>query len=141
MKKITIPSNVKNGKLVQNRNLIQNAIASFEDTNINITIERRSKKRSVQQNAFYWGVWIPIIQQAINDTWGEFYPPDEVHNVLKALCNYEERPNPATGEIQRVPMSSTKLTTYEWEKEFKQQVRQMCMDNFNLDLPEPDNEE
>jgi hypothetical protein len=77
----------------------------------------------------------------MNDTWGEFYPPNEVHNVLKALCNYEERPNPATGEIQRVPMSSTKLTTYEWEKEFKQQVRQMCMDNFNLDLPEPDNEE
>ena len=141
MKKITIPSNVKNGKLVQNRNLIQKAIASFEDTNINITIERLSKKRSVQQNAFYWGVWIPIIQQAINDTWGEFYPPNEVHNVLKALCNYEERPNPATGEIQRVPVSSTKLSTYEWEKEFKQQVRQMCMDNFNLDLPEPDNEE
>ena len=96
MKKITIPSNVKNGKLVQNRNLIQKAITSFEDTNINITIERRSKKRSVQQNAFYWGVWIPIIQQSMNDTWGEFYPPNEVHNVLKALCNYEERPNPAT---------------------------------------------
>ena len=34
MKKITIPSNVKNGKLVQNRNLIQKRYSSFEDTNI-----------------------------------------------------------------------------------------------------------
>lgn len=69
---------------------------------------------------------------------GELYNPNEVHTLLKTTCNYEERVNPATGEVVRVPKSSTKLTTYEWEKEFKQQIRQLCMDFFGLDLPEPE---
>lgn len=141
MKKITIPTTVKDGKLVGNREMVTRAIGSFEGLPINLTIERRSKKRSNEQNAFYWACWIPLIQTAIYNEWGELYNPNEVHTLLKTTCNYEERVNPATGEVVRVPKSSTKLTTYEWEKEFKQQIRQLCIDFFGLDLPEPISDE
>nr|DAP89640.1 MAG TPA: protein NinB [Caudoviricetes sp.] len=121
--------------------MVTRAIGSFEGLPINLTIERRSKRRSNEQNAFYWACWIPLIQTAIYNEWGELYNPNEVHTMLKTTCNYEEHVNPATGEVVRVPKSSTKLTTYEWEKEFKQQIRQLCMDFFGLDLPEPISDE
>lgn len=138
MKKITIPTLVKDGKVTRNKSLIQRAFASFEGKEINLTIEKRSKKRSNAQNAFYWSVWIPLLQNAIYNEWGEFYPPNETHNLLKTICNYEEKVNPQTGEILHVPKSSTSLSTTEWEQEFKQKIKQLAMDFFSLDLPEPE---
>lgn len=141
MKQIEIPTNVEDGKLIQNRALIERSIQHFEGKNITLTIKLRSKKRSHSQNAFYWGVWIPILQRCFQDTQGEFYTPEETHEALKLACNYREVPNPATGEITRFPISSTKLTTAEWEFEFKQKIKQLAIDFFNVDLPEPEREE
>lgn len=141
MKQIEIPTQVKNGNFTQNRELIKKAVKEFEGKDVFFGIRRRSKKRSNQQNAFYWSVWIPILQNAFKDTQGEFYTEDETHEALKLACNYREVPNPETGEMTRFPISSTKLDTYEWEKEFKQKIRQLAMDFFNIDLPEPETEE
>jgi len=58
-----IISNVENGILKRNRTLLKQTIESFEGKTIVITIDRAKKTRSNNQNRFYWGVVIPIIQQ------------------------------------------------------------------------------
>lgn len=137
MKSIEIETLVRDGKFRQNTDLIKQAVQEFEGKEIAIIFKRKYKKRTNEQNSFYWGVWIPILQRAIKESWGEFKTPAEVHDILKWNCNYEDKVNEDTGAFARVPVSSTKLNTYEWEFEFKQRIRQFAMDFFNLVLPEP----
>ena len=137
MKAFEIDTRIENGNFRQNRSLIVDAIKLFEGTNVKLTIRKRSKKRSENQNSFYWGVWVPIFQKIFMDEWQEYKTPNEIHEILKAHCNYEERVNEHTGEVFKFPKTTKNLTTYEWEKEFKPKVKQFAIDFFNTTLPEP----
>lgn len=137
MKSIEIDTRILEGQFRINKDLIRNAIKQFEGKDIKIVFKRKYKKRSNNENAFYWGVWIPILQRAILDTWGEIRDANDVHEIIKLNCNYEEKINEDTGSFIRVPKSSTELNTYEWEFEFKQKIRQFALEFFNVTLPEP----
>ncbi|AZB23643.1 hypothetical protein EG339_02910 [Chryseobacterium bernardetii] len=137
MKSIEIDTRISEGQFRINKDLIRNAIKQFEGKEIKIVFKRKYKKRSNNENAFYWGVWIPILQRAILDTWGEIRDANDVHEIIKLNCNYEEKINEETGSFIRVPKSSTELNTYEWEFEFKQKIRQFALEFFNVTLPEP----
>ena len=137
MKQIKILSRVdENGNLKRNRKFIADAIKSFSGKEIEIIIKRKYKSRSLPQNNFYWGVTIPFFQNLFHEAWGEIRPIEEIHEILKATCNYTEIPNPATGEIQRIPKSTTELTTSEW-MDFELQMAQFARDFFNATLPKP----
>lgn len=137
MKSIEIDTRIEGGQFRQNKDFIRDAIKIFEGKDIKIVFKRKYKKRSNNENAFYWGVWIPILQRAIRDTWGEIRDANDVHEIIKLNCNYEEKINEETGSFIRVPRSSTELNTYEWEFEFKQKIRQFALEFFNVTLPEP----
>ncbi|HAO29151.1 MAG TPA: hypothetical protein DCQ68_18855 [Chryseobacterium indologenes] len=137
MKSIEIDTRISEGQFRINKDLIRNAIKQFEGKEIKIVFKRKYKKRSNNENAFYWGVWIPILQRAILDTWGEIRDANDVHEIIKLNCNYEEKINEDTGSFIRVPKSSTELNTYEWEFGFKQKIRQFALEFFNVTLPEP----
>lgn len=140
MKAFEIETRIENGNFKQNRSLIIDAIKLFEGKDVKFSIRRRFKKRSENQNDFYFGVWVPILQQTFMKEWQEFKTPAEVHEILKTACNYEERLNEATGEFFRFPKTTTNMSTYEWEKEFKPKVRQFAFDFFGVDLPEPNSQ-
>ena len=137
MKQIKILSRVdENGNLKRNRKFIADAIKSFSGKEIEIIIKRKYKQRSTVQNAFYWGITLPFFQNLFHEAWGEIRPIEEIHEILKATCNYKEIPNPATGEVQRIPKSTTELTTSEW-MDFELQMDQFARDFFNATLPKP----
>lgn len=138
MKSIEIDTRIEGGQFRQNKDFIRDAIKEFEGKEIQIIFKRKYKKRSAEQNSFYWGVWVPIIQRAIRDTWGEFKSPSEIHEILKTNCNYDEKVNENTGEFIKVSKSSTDLNTYEWESEFKDKIQQFVLEWFNVVLPIPD---
>lgn len=137
MKAIEIDTRIEGGQFRQNKDFIKDAVQQFEGKEIKLIFKRKYKKRSNNENAFYWGVWIPILQRAIRDTWGEVRDANDVHEIIKLNCNYEEKVNEETGAFIRLPKSSTHLNTYEWEFEFKQKIRQFALDFFNVVLPEP----
>lgn len=136
MKKIEINSKVQNGTLKTNRKFIAEAIKTFEGQEIIITFEKRKKKRSNQQNAFYFGIVIGIMQLAFKETWGEFYSANEVHEALKSKYCFREQINENTGEIISIPMSTTNFTTIEWE-EYIDKIRKFAMEWFNVSIPFP----
>ena len=137
MKQIKILSRVdENGNLKRNRKFIADAIKSFSGKEIEIIIKRKYKQRSNPQNAFYWSCTLPFFQQLFNEAWGEIRPIEEIHEILKATCNYIEIPNPATGEVHRIPRSTTELTTSGW-MDFELQMDQFARDFFNATLPKP----
>lgn len=139
MKKVTVISSVVNGTLQRNRNTLLRAIQSFEGKTVEIAIRIATNRRSNSQNAYYWGVVVPLIQEALFNTWGEVRGKDFTHEFLKANCGFKEVVNEETGEIIRVPKSTTENTTTEQEL-YHDACRQLAQEFFNVTIPLPNEE-
>lgn len=139
MKSISINTSVVNGTLKQNRNRIKDAIEAFEGKDIVITLKRRSRQRSLNQNAYYHAVLIPLTYEGIKNTWGDVYTNQQVHEFLKNRFLCTERYNEQTGEVIRLPKSTTENTTTEME-EYHSNIREFLLDWFGCKAPMPNEE-
>lgn len=129
--KIQIKSFVQNGNLKQNRTLIKNAIESFEGKDIMITFEKPKRKRSNSQNNYLWGILYPITQNAIKNEWGEIWSIEKVHDFYKIQFNVIEKVNEETGQVIKLPKSTTENTTIQQE-EYHLQIREFLKEWFNV---------
>lgn len=136
MKKIQIQTSVNNGRFKRNRNIVLEAINSFEGKDLLITFEKVSKKRSNNQNAYYWGVLIPILQNCFREYWGEIWSKEKTHDFCKMQFNFIEKVNESTGEIVRVPKSTTENTTTAQE-ELHSKIRNFIFEWFEVNVPLP----
>lgn len=135
MRKISIITEIKNGKLIRNQNLIKKAIESFEGKIIVMELKVNRNKRSNNQNRYYWAVIVPIWQNIIETEWGEYYGKNEMNEFLKYNCNFVEKATDS-GEVLRTVKSSTTNDTQEQER-FHDATRKLAMDMFNTDIPLP----
>ena len=140
--KLEIYTQVTNGNLTRNRPLLTKAIESLEGKNVTITIEKTKKKRSNNQNAFYWGVVVPLIRQGLNDL-GHFYTNNQAHEIAKAHVSefypdviVEEQFIPATKQTIKRIKSTSELTTSEF-MDYAHVVGEFATDFLNITIPEP----
>tara|TARA_R110000744_G_scaffold229253_1_gene347258 strand:- start:1242 stop:1673 length:432 start_codon:yes stop_codon:yes gene_type:complete len=136
VKSIAIMSRVSNGKLVRNKGLITNAVKHFEGKDVEVIIKRRRKYRSSPQNAYYFGVIIPITVNAIYNEWGEVWSKEKVHEFFKIKFLFYERVNEETAEIIQIPKSTTDNSTIEQE-EFHLKCMEFLKEWFNVEVPLP----
>ena len=137
--KIELHTSVLKGVFKRNRNLVLQAIKSFEGKELVITFDKPKKRRSNNQNSYYWGVLVPITQSAISDAWGEVWSKDKTHEYLKENFCFREKVNEKTGEIIKVPKSTTENTTTEQEV-YHLEIRKHLLEWFDVDAPEPNEE-
>lgn len=135
--KAEIYSKVENGKLKYGSTKVRTELAKFEGKNIIIKIELKKKKRSNQQNKYYWGCIIPLAIDGVLDVWGESWSEDRVHAMLLKECPiYEHKPNLKTGEIKSVAKGSSDMTTTEmmlyWEM-----CAKLLAEYFGIYVPQP----
>jgi len=135
-KKIQVTVKIENGKFASNKPMIAKILSAYNGHTIDVIFKKRFNKRSNQQNAYYWAVVIPIMQNAIADMWGELYSKEQVHELLKSNCNYEEIGNENTGEVIRRIKSTTENNTINQEN-FHECCRRLAKDYFNVDIPLP----
>lgn len=134
MQKITIRSNVNNGNLKRNRNLIIDAIRSFEGKDVLITFEKPKKKRSNPQNAFYYGVIIPIVQNALRDA-GYIMTNEATHDLIKLKFLKEViLTNEDTGEVVERVKSTTELSTSQF-MDFVAEISIFTNEYFGVIIP------
>ena len=134
--KYEIRSNVENGILKRNRNLLIDAIKSFEGQQVVVRIEKAKKKRSNPQNAFWWSVVIPIMQQALKDA-GHLMTKEQTHDLLKLRFLKETiLVNENSGEYVERIKSTTELSTTEF-MELIQNVQRFAIEYFNTEIPDP----
>ena len=136
MNKIEITTSIVNGLFKRNRNILLDAIKSFNGYEVVVTISKAKKKRSNSQNAYLWGVLYPITQEAIKNEWGEIWSINKVHDFYKLHFNYTEKVNEQTSEVIKIPKSTTDNTTTQQE-EYHSQIRQFLLEWFNVDAPLP----
>jgi hypothetical protein len=134
--KIEIESKVLNGKLETNRELLSDVIKSLEGKDIIITIEKRRKKRSNHQNAYYFGLVIPMMKQGFYNSLGEHVGTDEIHTFLKNRFLFKEIVNENNAEIIKMPQSTTELTTIQFE-EYLDKIREFSMEFLGINIPLP----
>lgn len=131
-----IRSEVKNGTLTRNTNLIKDAIQTFEGKQIVIKIEKAKKKRSTQQNRFYYGVIIPIVQNCLKDA-GHIMTNESTHDLIKLKFLKEALfVNEETGEVIERIKSTTELSTSQFMN-LMAEINNFTFEYFGVSLPSP----
>jgi len=131
-----IISEVKNGTLTRNTNLIKDAIQTFEGKQIVIKIEKAKKKRSTQQNRFYYGVIIPIVQNCLKDA-GHILTNESTHDLIKLKFLKETLfVNQDTGEVIERIKSTTELSTSQF-MDLLAEINNFIFEYFGVSLPSP----
>lgn len=102
---------------------------------VNITIGERTRKRSNAQNAYYYGVVIPLVRGLFSGG-GELASPDYVHRYLKGEIGGMKRLVIRPDGIEDWEVdTSTKLSTTEWEN-WMDAIRAWAA-GFDLQIPLP----
>lgn len=111
------------------------AMKSFEGR-LKVTVEKKRNNRSLNQNAYYWGCVVQFYVQGIAEMWGEKIGSEQAHEDLKRECNWIEKVKEETGEVRRFVLSTTELTTTEFE-EYLERCRRFLHEYFGITVPLP----
>ena len=95
----------------------------------------QANKRSEQQNRYYFGIVVPLVQEGIAHL-GTELSKQETHEFLKGKFNYTEIINKETGEYIQVPRSTTILNK-EAFSEYIAKIQQFSAEFLNVVIPDP----
>lgn len=70
------------------------------------------------------------------EEWVEIWSIEKTHEYLKMECNYSEKVNEDTGQITRVPRSTTENSTTDQE-DYHTKCRVLALEFFNTEIPLP----
>jgi hypothetical protein len=121
MRELRTYGTIQGGKLkISYRDKFDQAIKNFPDCRIELIVKKLYRKRSTEQNRYYWGVIVNEFRLGYYDMTGEEISTETAHELLKQKCNAKEVINEKTGEVLTVGQSTTQMTTIEmaeyWER-------------------------
>jgi hypothetical protein len=116
---------------------IKEAISDLNTGRWTVSIRKYYKQRSLGQNNFYHANFIQGQIDCFKERWGETYRHDQVHEWNKLNFWGENKIIESTGEVIKMPGSSTDNNTVEWESKMED-IRQWFRQNFEWELPFPE---
>ena len=125
---------IRRGKLkVSNGTKWIEAIRNFRDGPVLVTLKRVRATRSLQSNAYYWG----IVIHAISEHTG--YTPDETHEALKMLFLPKQLAYAdGNGEVIRelvIGGSTTKLNQVEFS-DYIHRIKEWARETLDIEIPD-----
>ena len=141
MNKIEIITSISNNIFKRNRNLVLNAIKYFNGKDVVITFSKPKKSRSNNQNRFYWGVVLPLVQNGLLYATGELRSVDNIHYkiLLPLFAPLNEIVNKDTGECISERLTSSEMTTTQF-MEYIMEVQKWSAEFLSIDIPNPNEE-
>jgi len=138
--KTTFNGKIKDGKMtIINRKSFDDYVNSLPDKDILITIEKKIKKRSNHQNAYYYGVVLKIVRQGLIDQGFDNFRNDEsVHELLKYRFLKVDESNPDGLFVERIK-STTELSTSQF-MDYIAEIQRWASEFLNVYIPEPNEE-
>ena len=119
-----------------NNNLWREIITKFNGWDVTVTVDTH-KKRSNQQNRYYWGGVIPILQHTLKEL-GNDFTQEQCHSILK--CKFLKETayvNESTREFIDRIKSTTELSTNDFE-DYLENIRAWMQEFFSVDVPLPE---
>lgn len=121
---------VKDGKVrFLDRRSFDEEIKNYEGRKAWLIIGGRRNVRSVNQNAYYWGVIIDMISKYLG------YFPDEMHEILKRKFLPSKVVKLKDEEIV-IPESTARLDSGEFEN-YLESIRIWAATDLNMTIPVP----
>lgn len=108
---------------------IKNELLLFAGKRVTISIEVYKKKRSLEQNSYYWVVVVKLISNHTG------YTEDEVHEFLKSEFIGIKKVKIGGREIER-GKTTTDLTTTDFMG-YVAEIQQWASEKLDLYLPDP----
>lgn len=128
----------KNGKMeIPLRNRLVDWCNVNIGRNVKLIFEVHRKVRSSPQNRYYWGVCVPLIQEAINNL-GHNFTKEETHEYLKKEFNSKEV-DLHNGYFLQVPGSTTEMNTVDFMA-FIARIQQFAAEILDIKIPDPGQE-
>lgn len=125
---------VEGGKLhILNRRRMNEDLRQFKNVDVVIIIKKRGK-RSLPQNAYYWGVVVKEIQLRFREL-GTDADMDDIHEALKTKFNYE-RLVTADGEVIDIPKTTTELNKDEFGS-YIDRIIEWAATSLEISIPAP----
>lgn len=127
--KISIVSFIKDGIISETHSrIINDSLRGFTGY-ATIKIEKAKRKRSLNQNAYYWGVVLPAVVDIFLE-YGDSITPEEAHEFCKQEIGCLQRVmiNPSSGMLVKINCESKKLNTAEFE-DYLEKCRAWCASN------------
>lgn len=121
-----------------NRKLFDYCLKEYEGKQADLVLDVHRKRRSNEQNAYYWGVVLPCMLQGFIDAGHTGLNIDDCHDYVKAtwLTKGKEIINPKTGEAKTISKTTTILSTTEM-MELIEEIARFCAEILNVVIPEP----
>ena len=127
---------IENGTLkFKQRSTVLSDIAQMRDGEYVMTIERKRRKRSLMQNAYYWGVVVPLVKEGLLEV-GYRMTTEAVHEFLKGQFSITEIVNERTGEVLKSIGSTSEMTTSKMMDYFAE-ITQWAAEYLNVQIPNP----
>ena len=102
-------------------------LSTLEGQRVSIEVKKFKKKRSIEQNAYYWSVLIDILSKEFG------YEAEEIHMVLRGKFLRIHDPKHPDFVIAK---STTKLTTVEFV-EYIEKIQRWAAQEHQIYLPDP----
>lgn len=131
---LTFKANVINNILSINIELPE----EYNNQQVEIEIIKGKKKRSINQNNWYYGIALPIIIQAIEETTGELYTKEDLHEFhLEKVLEATKVVKETLGEtiITYTHKRTSDMTTVEFMN-FKNKI-QVYWAERGINVPDP----
>jgi hypothetical protein len=120
---------IQKGRLVfNNPDGFEKYLYRLNDKSVDVVVRLPRKERSSNQNKYYFGVVVSLLSEHTG------YTPDEIHSLLKE--KFLSKIIVLAGKDERIPRSSTELSTIEWER-WMTEIREWAAQELNLVIPEP----
>ena len=134
--KLTYQGIIKdNGLHIYHRKVFDSDIQVWNGKDVVITIQRKRRRRSLEQNNYYWACVVPMVKDGLKDV-GYKVGIEETHDYLKSTFLKDELVNEETGEVLQTIGSTTKLTTVQF-MEFIADVQRWAAEFLGLVIPDP----
>lgn len=101
-------------------------------------LQRVRAQRSLQANAYLWGVVYKAVQAGLEEAWGERKSVEWIHQYLKKRFLTEPVVNRTTGEVIDETVGSTAELDTKAFAEYIDQIIQFAGEHLNVEIPPAD---
>jgi len=121
---------------ITNTKAVRKAFDELEDGHYLVRVEPK-KTRSLNQNAYFHGVMVPLVLQGLRDAgFNEVKTPEDAKDIIKALFLKKVIKNEITGEEIPVIRHTSELTTVEFNA-MMEECGQWASEYLGIFIPPP----
>lgn len=134
--KIEFAGEVINGVVkIRNRKIFDEQVKQLEGKQFEGVIEKKRVKRSLPQNAYYWAVVVPLIEERFKQLGHNEITKQLTHEFLKGKFLYHEIITEHS-EVIHLPKGTSETTKSEF-MDYIAKVQQWAAETLDLIIPEP----